>query len=343
MSEQRRARPQLAHVAKAANVSISTASACLRDVPGPSDSTRERVKEIAAQLGYRTNLQAKALRDGQLSTVAFVFDPVILEGHPRAARLFWQRFVNAIISTLTDEGIALLMLPAESIESLRGAAIDAVILAALPEEATASRRVGFGIPVVAAGTPRPGVVASCYAGHDVETMHRIGLDLLREGGAQRIALIPNISLERVSYESSVYRNWCDENNMEATVIELDSVHDTEVAKSVIESAVESGVDAFLIRNGDAQVVLAGIAQSGRRVPEDVQIVSESEGTIDSLTHPPVTTVSLMGRESGRIIGEEVIHQIRNPKLVSTKRPRHLSLPYELTIRESTRVTSAADA
>ena len=103
-------------------------------------------------------------------------------------------------------------------------------------------------------------------------MHRIGLDLLRDGGAQRIALIPNISLERVSYESSVYRNWCIENDMEPTVLELDSVHDTEDAKSVIESAVVSGVDAFLIRNGDAQVVLAGIAQSGKRVPEDMQFM-----------------------------------------------------------------------
>ncbi len=329
-------RPQLAHVAKAANVSVSTASACLRDGAGPSDETRRRVKAVAARLGYRTNLQAKALRDGQLPVVAFVFDPVVLETHPRAPGLFWERFVNSILQTLTAEGIALLMLPAESIDSLQGAAIDAVILGALPDEGAASQRVGFGIPVIATRQPRPGVSASCFAGHDVSALHRAGLDLMHAGGARRIALVPNISLERVSYESVVYRKWCAEHEMEATTVSLDDVVNAEAAKAVVADAIRGGIDGFLIRNGDSQVVLAGIADAGKSVPRDIQVVSESEGTIEALTVPSVTTVSLMGRESGRIIAEEVIRAIRNPTMVRTEHPQRLLLPYEVTIRESTR-------
>lgn len=336
MTQGQKPRPQLAHVAKAANVSVSTASACLRDVPGPSEATRRKVKAVAAQLGYRTNLQAKALRDGQLQTVAFVFDPVVLEVHPRAPRLFWQRFVNSILQSLTAEGIALLMLPSESIDSLRGAAIDAVILASLPDEGAASQRIGFGIPVVATGLPRPGVTASCFAGHDVPVLHRVGLDLMFNAGARKIALIPNISLERISYESGVYRDWCSEHNMEPTIVSLDDVWEANDAKAMVAAAIRDGVDGFLIRNGDSQVVLAGIAQAGKSVPQEVQVVSESEGVIDALTHPAVTTVSLMGRASGLIIAKEVIRQIRNPRLVSTEHPQLIELPYELTVRESTR-------
>lgn len=336
MTPGKNVRPQLAHVAKAANVSVSTASACLRDIPGPSEATREKVKAVAARLGYRTNLQAKALRDGQLPTVAFVFDPAVLQMHPRAPRVFWQRFVNAILQTLTTESMALLMLPSPSIDALRGAAIDAVILASLPDEGAASQRVGFGTPVIATGEPRPGVTASCFAGHDLAKLHRVGLDLMHDGGARKIALIPNISLERSSYESTVYREWCAEHQMEPTVVSLDEIWDAEDAMGVVANAIGDGIDGFLIRNGDSQVVLAGIEQAGKSVPHDVQVVSESEGVVDALTRPAVTTVSLMGWESGLIIAREVIQQIRDPKLVSTSEPRRVELPYRLTIRESTR-------
>lgn len=330
------ARPQLAHVAKAAEVSVSTASACLRDAPGPSQATRERVKAIAADLGYRTNLQAKALRDGQLQMVAFVFEPVVIDLHPRAPRLFWQRLVNSILQTLTAEGIALVMLPANSLDSLRGVAIDAVILASLPNQETTSADIGFGIPVVATGPPRPGRTASCFVGHNSEVLHRIGLDIMYRGGARRIALIPNISLELMDYETSVYRQWCAEHGMPATVLPLDRIWNADEASATVETSVREGIDGFLIRNCDSHVVLNGIKNAGKTVPADVQIVSESEGTIDAFTTPPVTSVSLMGWESGRIIADEVIRQIRNPRDVSTTNPNILELPYELTVRESTR-------
>ena len=329
-------RPQLAHVAKAAKVSLSTASACLRDVPGPSEETRKRVKAAATRLGYRTNLQAKALRAGQLQTVALIFDPLILEPHPRAPQTFWQRFVNSILKTLGDEDIALLVVAADSIDSLQGAAIDAVILSALPDEAAASERVGFGIPVVATGVPRVGVSASCFASHDVASMHRDALDILGKGGSVRPALVRQIGVEHVLHDVTEYNRWCHERGIEPLLLSLDDVWEADEAIDLVGEAIADGADGFLVRNGDTQIVLAGIKQAGKSVPRDVQVVAQAEGLIEALTSPTVTTVSLQGWKSGRLVAEEVIRQIKDPTLVNIRDPRSLRLPYEVTARESTR-------
>jgi len=336
LNDQRPRRPQLAHVAKAAGVSLSTASACLRDIPGPSDETRARVKAAAQQLGYRTNLQAKALRAGQQQTVALVFDPVILDPHPRSPRMFWQNFVNAILQTLAEEDVSLLVVPAASIDSLQGAAIDAVILSALPDEASASEQVGFGIPVIATGIPRAGVTASCFASHDIIAVHRAALDLLLEGGSKRPALIRNVGVEHVFREVAVYTAWCSEHGIEPLALNLDEYWDADDAIACVVEAINEGADGFLIRNGDTQVVLAGIAEAGKSVPADVQVLAEAEGTIEALTAPPVTTISLLGSESGRLVAQEVLTQMREPKSVNTSNPRSLRLPHELTVRQSTR-------
>ena len=336
MKDKRRVRPQLAQVAKAAGVSLSTASACLRDIPGPSDETRARVKAAAQQLGYRTNLQAKALRAGQQQTVALVFDPLILDPHPRSPRVFWQNFVNAILQTLAQADVSLLVVPAASIDSLQGAAIDAVILSALPDDSAASERVGFGIPVVATGIPRAGVTASCFATHDIEAVHREALELLRSAGSRRPALVRNIGVEHVFREIEVYGAWCDENSVEPLTLDLDQFWKADEAIACVVDAIAAGADSFLIRNGDTQVVLAAIEEAGKSVPGDVQVLAEAEGTIEALTNPSVTTISLRGRESGQLVAKEVLHQMAEPKAVNTSCPRSLQLPHQLTVRESTR-------
>src|SRR3989339_56700 len=52
-------------VAKAANVSVSTASLAIRDNAGPvATKTREHIRRVAKKLGYRPNLRGRALRQG---------------------------------------------------------------------------------------------------------------------------------------------------------------------------------------------------------------------------------------------------------------------------------------
>jgi DNA-binding LacI/PurR family transcriptional regulator len=62
-------------LARRLNLSISTVSAALNDAPDVSRETRERVKEVAAQYGYRANRLGRRLRRGKPETIGFLLTP----------------------------------------------------------------------------------------------------------------------------------------------------------------------------------------------------------------------------------------------------------------------------
>ena len=59
----------LKDIAKTCDVDVSTASRALRDDPLVKEATREKVKKIAKQMGYRPNLAARNLQTGTTQTV----------------------------------------------------------------------------------------------------------------------------------------------------------------------------------------------------------------------------------------------------------------------------------
>ena len=60
-------------IAEAAGVSVSTASRALNDNPRISLKTRQRVREIADQLGYQPNYNAQNLTRGESNMVGLIF------------------------------------------------------------------------------------------------------------------------------------------------------------------------------------------------------------------------------------------------------------------------------
>ena len=70
-------------VARKAGVSVATVSFALNGQPGVAEDTRQRILAAAAELGYRANPQAQALRRGRTTTYGLVIrnfnNPFFLE------------------------------------------------------------------------------------------------------------------------------------------------------------------------------------------------------------------------------------------------------------------------
>ena len=71
-------RPTMNDVARVAGVSLKSVSRVINDEVGASPDTRERVLAAAAELGYRRNDAAHALRrsDGRSASVGLVLEDV---------------------------------------------------------------------------------------------------------------------------------------------------------------------------------------------------------------------------------------------------------------------------
>jgi DNA-binding LacI/PurR family transcriptional regulator len=99
-------RPTLADVAARAGVSTALVSIVMRDAPGASEQTRERVRRAADELGYRPDTRARLLRSSRSRLLGVVFG-VQLDFHgdlvnglyAAADRAGYQLALSAVTST----------------------------------------------------------------------------------------------------------------------------------------------------------------------------------------------------------------------------------------------------
>ena len=121
-------------------------------------------------------------------------------------------------------------------------------------------------------------------------------------------------------------NWCQSHGLpvlrsEATDIEAGT-----------KELLSLGCDGFLVHGdnsaGDVDVVLETIQGVGLRVPQDVLLVSISDGTKESRMDPPVTCLAYDGLRSGAHVADAVIDG------VTTGEFRDAMIDWDLHVRES---------
>lgn len=99
-------RVTIADLARELQLSQSSVSAALNDMPGVSDPTRARVKALAAELGWRPHAGARALRTQRRRTIGLVLarDPEQLANEP-----FYYFVIAGIERVLQQEDYSLML------------------------------------------------------------------------------------------------------------------------------------------------------------------------------------------------------------------------------------------
>src|SRR3954447_6489248 len=102
----RRHRPTLGDVARAASVSVATASRALRGDEQISVETRRRVQEVAEQLGYVANAAARNLKLRRSTTLGLMTPDVTDPIHGQIATGFQQRAAELGYSVILANGFS---------------------------------------------------------------------------------------------------------------------------------------------------------------------------------------------------------------------------------------------
>lgn len=174
-------------VAEAAGVSTATVSRALRGLPHVDPETRERVRQVAADLDYVVSPSASRLASGRTGTVAVIT--------PFIDRWFFSSVLSGISDVLQERDVDLLVfevgdpgtnpgLPPE--RRLRGR-VDGVIVVTLPTDAMRiADMLMMGLPASFIGTTWngvPSVTIDDAAAGRMATQHLINL------GHDRIGMI----------------------------------------------------------------------------------------------------------------------------------------------------------
>ncbi|SNY52635.1 LacI family DNA-binding transcriptional regulator [Paractinoplanes atraurantiacus] len=153
-------RPTVKDVAKQAGVAPMTVSYSFNHPARVAEATRARVLEAAAQLGYRPDSTARALRSGRANQLGVVVGEHLsyLLDNPQAAQ-----FLAGITDVCVDEDLGVVLIPtrgdASDVDRVLAASVDGYVLwTTVADDPVLAAVAGSGRPAAIQGGPaHPGL------------------------------------------------------------------------------------------------------------------------------------------------------------------------------------------
>lgn len=318
-------------VAARAGVSQSLVSIVMRDAPGAGTATRERIRRIAAELGYRPDTRAQLLRRGNSRLLGVVFGvqhafhgDLVAALYRAAAPAGYQLTLSAVTADRNET---------TAVGDLLGDRCEALILLG-PRTSTAGlARLATTVPVVAVARavrhPDIDVVRTADAdGLSQAVDHLVGL------GHRRIAHIdggraPGAAERRHGYRDAMTRHGL------ADQIRVYSGGLTEddgatAARTMLREGRPTAVTVFNDRS--ATGVLDILRSHGLSVPGDISVVGYDDSHIARISFIDLTTVA---QDVERLAGLTVERAVQRATGTHRTGPREQIATPHLVLRSTT--------
>ena len=291
-------RVKITEVAQAAGVSLSTVSRVMNDNPTVDPVLAERVREVAARLGYTANPLARSLVLGRTQTVSVVI--------PDLANPTFQAILRGLSHAAAADGYHVLISDTEEhAERERDIALttrrrtDGVILCAprLPQSELTALLPSV-TPAVVINRPPQDAVPTVTADYGAAVTELIAH--LEAFGHRRIAFLSGAvsSASGEARRQAISRATAADPGLE--IIEIPTGVNFDSGAAAADAVLASGVTGVLAFNDlVAMGLLSAVTGRGIPVPERLSIVGFDDIPFAAYTTPPLTTASVPVAEIGR--------------------------------------------
>lgn len=328
----KRGRVTIHTVAALADVSISTASKALNGGGRMSAETRERVKKVAQEVGFRPNALARGLITKRSFTIGLLTNDT------------YGRFTLPVMAGISEElvghGVSVFLCAIEDDSERARVHVDAMLDKSVDGIIASGKRLDRQLPVDLSSLAVPVVYAFTKGPADGVTLRsddeqgaRLAARCLIDAGCQRIVHVTGPkTFQSVRERADAYRTAIDGPPEVLHGVWAEAWGHEAVAQ-LWERGGEKPDGIFCGNDQIARGVVDALRERGVRVPDDVAVVGfDNWDIMAAQTRPPLTTVDMnlktLGREAGRLIlamseGREVQSGVRK-------------LPCSLVIRQSCR-------
>jgi DNA-binding LacI/PurR family transcriptional regulator len=322
-------RPTLADVAAEAGVSVALVSIVMREAPGASAATRERVLEVARRLDYQPDSRARLLRSGESRLLGVVFgvqhpfhDDLLTGLYDAADKVGYELTLSAV-TPRRDERTAIAGLLQDRCAALvlLGPQIPSAELATL-----ATR-----LPVVAMMRGVRQRTVDVVRTDDARGLH-LAVEHLIELGHRRIAHVDGGRMIASAERREGYRGAMRGHGLEAYAqVVAGGFGEEDGARAARELLVDPPTAVTAFNDLSAAGLLDVLRREGLDVPGDISVVGYDDSSFSRLAHIDLTTVAqdidtmaalAVARAVERIAGAPVPH-------------REMVIPPRLVVRSTT--------
>ena len=318
-------RPTLVDVAARAGVSTALVSIVMRGVPGASDATRERVRRVADELGYRPDLRARLLRRARSRLLGVVFGvehdfhgDLVGGLYAAAERAGYELALSAVTPGRGEE---------RAVASLLQDRCEALILLG-PQFATARLAdLAAAMPVVVVARQVRAATVDVVRTADRLGMHE-AVDHLVALGHRRIAHVDGGRMPGAAERRRGFREALVRHGLGEVRILAGGPGEEDGARAARRLLAEDGLPTAIAAFNDrcAVGVLDVLSRGGVSVPGEVSLVGYDDSRLARLSSVDLTTVAqdaelittlAVGRTVDRLDGATVgaREQVVPPRLV----------------------------
>ncbi|HEY7089533.1 MAG TPA: LacI family DNA-binding transcriptional regulator [Tepidisphaeraceae bacterium] len=328
----------IADVARLSGLSTATVSRVFTrgldsDPKAPvRDSTRKRVMRVARELGYHPHWFARALAKGQSHAIGLLF-----EGDTPSLGSVHQKIVSKFTATLHSHGYRLLFIPVGEDDAtwqqmLLGGHLEGCICIGSVHPAVREALCGSDLPAVVLNADtecsRPRVTVDDCGGARQLTEYLINL------GHRRIIFFYGLTSDPNHYSLADRQQGFSEAIEAAGLSSTSSVWHCPVDRLMQEHFDTGGDSATAVvaySQYEAIPLLHRLWESGRRVPEDISVVTFNNMFPVEYTTPPLTTMSVVPVRIGWVGAALLLRQLRDRQHMGS---RVVRLKEEMIVRRS---------
>ncbi len=328
-------RPKLETVARAAGVSISTASQVIRGTGRISEKTRKKVLLAAKRLRYVPDNRAASMRSGQNLEIGFVIHHI--------ANPFNAEVIAGVSDLLEDEGYLVSVLDAHDDPERQGRHIEAFIR---------NGRAGL-LWVPAVDTPQDtfellkahGIPAVTFLRRtDKQEFDHVGIRnaeataaatrYLAELGHRRIAYLGGTAMAAVRRDRIAgYTRVMSDLELAEPVIWNSPDNKLAGMNAMLDLIQANPRTTAVVCNGDTVALGACLAliRSGLQPGRDISVVGFDDIQDAAVATPPLTTMAVSPYQLGRQLAQVLLDRIRHPEMPVTVS----EIAAQLVVRDTT--------
>jgi DNA-binding LacI/PurR family transcriptional regulator len=331
-----RVRVTIGQIAERAGVSIGAVSYALNGKPGVSSSTRERVLQIADDLGWNPSHAARSLSTSRANTIGLVLarPPRLLGVEP-----FYMEFISGVEETIAEQGIALMLHVVPSIEKeletyrewTSQRRVDGVVLVDLAhDDLRPDAMAAIGIPAISVSSTES-ANGLPHVWTDDHGAMRDAMRYLIRLGHRRIARISGPArLSHTRERNRAFAELATRANLDDADI-LSTDFTGEAGARATRALLTRPVPPTAIVYDNDIMAVAGLgvaAELGIQVPREVSILAWDDSPVCEITHPPLSAMKRdvpgLGAAAARLV-LDVVNRTAQAS-ASIEGPRPILLP-----------------
>jgi LacI family transcriptional regulator len=338
----KRVRLTLEDIARDVGVHVSTISRALNPKSKHTVSPKlaEKILRVSSRRRYKPNIAARFLKTNRSHMIGViipditdpVFPPIIRGVEDGLAR---HGYVAILANTDGDSRRQL-----QIIEAMRPRGVDALILASVTRHDPALSRVTAGIPVVTVSRQTDDPRFSSVV-HDEDGGFRRLLTHLASRGHSAIAAIAGPQTVSTGYNRymSFARHSADlKLALKPPLVSFAHTFNEMEGERCAEELLVAGRAFTALVCANDRLAVGAITAFRRHAidcPRDISITGFNDMTMADRLSPSLTTIRVQHHKAGLEAAELIVDTLENAII----EPRHLVLPVELVVRESTRSLS----